>query len=443
MICTCSLDPPCFQNRNSELTHFQSVEAVNRPAYLSGMGVALSLITMDIQSVNSGEGAANKSVSKACASEDGPDAGTGASDAVFNILIAQLMGSIVQNNQQAAPDAGQGTATDSAVSGKNVPATRVAQDQEPSLPTTGQQAIDQSSSLSEGEKQAGVSKTAAAFSELLNVDERNKQDVPTQPQSVTAKPTPRKAEALAIPVKNEAASTSGKTETAGLTPVRNDTTEKPGQSVSDAVPGSAKTDYNMILLQQNSDERMGQDASEDASRKNAQSDPMPVKTDFLTLMHQGQFSVQHQPAFTASAQKADAPASTAPLQQHGTDLADIIDHNVSIVKDGSRLAVKLEPDGLGKLDINLRLDKGMISAQIHVSNDAAKNLLENNMQQMVNALAGEGLSVGGFSVSLNHKGASDGSAEGGQDSGNNTRLPLQTVGEVGTADARGLVSIFV
>ena len=243
MICTCRDDHPCFQNRNHELTHFQSVEAVNCPAYLSGTRVALYVSTMDIQFVNSGEGAANKSVSKACASENGPDAGTGASDAIFNILMAQLLGSIVQNNQQAAPDASQATATNLAVSGKNGSATLVAQGQIPLLPTAGQQTIDKPPPILGGQKQADVPTASASFSEQLNVDEKNKQSIPTQPKSATAELTPIKSataepipiktatteltpvktEALAVPVKTEAAATSEKTGLEGLAPGRNDT----------------------------------------------------------------------------------------------------------------------------------------------------------------------------------------------------------------------------
>lgn len=463
MICTCRDDHPCFQNRNHELAHFQSVEAVNRPAYLSGTRVALCVSTMDIQFVNSGEGAANKSVSKACASENGPDAGTGASDAIFSILMAQLMGSVVQSNQQTAPDASQAKATDSAVSGKNGSATLVAQGQIPLLPTAGQQTIDKSSPIPGGQKQADVPTASASFSEQLNVDEKNKQSIPTQPKSASAELTPIKSattepipiktatteltpvktEALAVPIKTEAPASSEKTGMEGFAPGRNDTPEKPGQSTTSIEPGLAKTDYNMILLQQDTDAKSELGTGEGGSQEKGQNDSTPAKTDFLALMQQGQSSVQHQPAFTATARNADAPSSPVPLQHQVADPADLIDHAVSIVKDGNRLAVKLEPDGLGKLDINLSLDKGTVSAQIHVSNDVTKNLLENNKQQMMNALMGEGLSVGGFSVSLNHKGTWDGSAEGGQGGGLKSTLPQQTAGDAGRADARGLVSIFV
>jgi len=454
------------------------------------------VITMAIQSVNSGESTANKSVPKAC--EDGPNAETGASDAIFNILMAQLLGSTVQNNQQTAPDTSQATAADSAVSGKNGSVMLVAQDQVPLLPTTGQQAIDKSSSIPGGQKPADVPTETTKFSEQLNVDEKNdilmaqllgspvqnnqqtaldaskatatdsavsgknssatlvaQDHVPLLPttgqqaidksSSILGGQKPAdvtiKAEALAIPEKTEAA---------GLTPSQNDTTEKPGQSAPNIAPGLGKTDYNIILFQHDKNANMGQDAGEEGSWGKGQNDPTPAKTDFLSLMQQGQSSVQspvqHQPAFTAVAPNTDAPSSPVPLQHQGADPADLIDHAVSTVKDGSRLAVKLEPDGLGKLDINLRLDKGTVSAQIHVSSDVTKNLIENNKQQMMNALVGEGLSVGGFTVSLNHKDAGDGFAESGQgddQNKNSTSLRVQAVGDAGRTGARGMVSIYV
>ncbi len=54
----------------------------------------------------------------------------------------------------------------------------------------------------------------------------------------------------------------------------------------------------------------------------------------------------------------------------------------------------------GKPIFNLSLDQGVVNAQIQVSDPAARNLLENNMQQIINTLMHEGVAVGGFSVSL-------------------------------------------
>ncbi len=457
MICTCLDDDLFFQDRNCIAAYFQSVEVSRRPPYLPGTGVALSVSTMDISVANTGEGTANQSVSKSSASDEGPDAGTGASDTVFETLMAQMLGSIMQNSQQVTPDASQATATGSAVSGKNDSAALIAQAQVPLLPPT-----DQSYPVSDGQKQADVPTAVAPFSEQFNVDEKVKQNIPSQPKSMTTELPPIKTETAAMPGKPEMTSTSERTGTSGTTPERDDATKKSVQSASNPESGSDYTDYNMILLQQDTDAKTGQGTGEEGTRGKDQNDPSLVKNDFLTLMQQGQgsvqssvqssaqlsvqSSVQHQPAFTAIVRNADASSSPAPLQQQGTDQADIFDHTVSIVKDGNQLAVKLEPDGLGKLNINLSLNKGTVSAQIHVSNDATKTLIENNKQQMMNALAGEGLSIGGFSVSLNQKGTWNGNAEGEQGSQGgeqNSASAQQALKNSGSSNALGLLSIFV
>ncbi|MGD1074887.1 MAG: flagellar hook-length control protein FliK [Thermodesulfovibrionales bacterium] len=82
------------------------------------------------------------------------------------------------------------------------------------------------------------------------------------------------------------------------------------------------------------------------------------------------------------------------------NVTDITDGKVYVMKDSNNLSVTLEPDGLGKLNIQLSLDKGMITTQISVPDNAVKSLIENNIQHIVHSLMNEGLSVGGFSVSL-------------------------------------------
>jgi flagellar hook-length control protein FliK len=112
--------------------------------------------------------------------------------------------------------------------------------------------------------------------------------------------------------------------------------------------------------------------------------------------------------------------------------------------DGNRLAVQLDHDGLGKLDINLSLDKGAVNAQINVADDAAKKLIENNMQQIVNSLLGEGVSISGFSVSLKQQGTWDGATRYRRDEAEEKSGPvLQPVSAPNAATARGLVNIFI
>jgi flagellar hook-length control protein FliK len=120
------------------------------------------------------------------------------------------------------------------------------------------------------------------------------------------------------------------------------------------------------------------------------------------------------------------------------------DNTVSIIKEGTRLAVKLEPEGLGKLDINVNLKNGMIHTQISVQDDATKTLIDNNIHQIVDALLKEGLSVGGFSVSLRQGENGARTADNNREYGEPvTAVSPAVVGESARAAVRGLVNIFV
>ncbi len=88
-------------------------------------------------------------------------------------------------------------------------------------------------------------------------------------------------------------------------------------------------------------------------------------------------------------------------------------------KSDTSIEVTLKPDGMGKLDIGVNLEKGVITAQINAADPAGKELIEKNLQSILNALEKEGLNIGGFSVSLKEKGGEPGEGSqkkaGGQD----------------------------
>ncbi|WP_040334233.1 flagellar hook-length control protein FliK [Candidatus Magnetobacterium casense] len=82
-------------------------------------------------------------------------------------------------------------------------------------------------------------------------------------------------------------------------------------------------------------------------------------------------------------------------------LLQINDTTFSVLrKSDNSLEIRVEPDGIGKLDIGLSVDKGVVHAQISATDPAGKELLEKNLRHILDALAKEGISVGGFSVSL-------------------------------------------
>ncbi len=81
----------------------------------------------------------------------------------------------------------------------------------------------------------------------------------------------------------------------------------------------------------------------------------------------------------------------------------VLDNIVYVIKGNNKMGVSLEHDILGKLNINLSMEKGMLNVHINTSEKPAREFIENNVQYIVDSLAKDGLSVGGFSVGLkNH-----------------------------------------
>jgi len=122
---------------------------------------------------------------------------------------------------------------------------------------------------------------------------------------------------------------------------------------------------------------------------------------------------------------------------------DPAENKATIISTGNRLAVSLEPEGLGKLNINLSLDRGMVNAQIQAADPAAKNLLENNMQQIMDTLMKEGLNVGGFSVSLKHGETGDMNGQGSNDFAKPSREESANIPSTYQNDPVGRISMFV
>jgi flagellar hook-length control protein FliK len=81
-------------------------------------------------------------------------------------------------------------------------------------------------------------------------------------------------------------------------------------------------------------------------------------------------------------------------------IAEILDSIVYAAKSNNRLGVTIEHSELGKLNINLSLDKGNVHVNIHAADKGTKEIIENNIQYIIDSLEKEGVSIGGFSVGM-------------------------------------------
>ena len=127
---------------------------------------------------------------------------------------------------------------------------------------------------------------------------------------------------------------------------------------------------------------------------------------------------------------------------------EAFDGKVTVTNDGTRLAVTMEPEGLGKLQIDLRLDHGSINAQINVADQATRSMIERRSHEIVQALMQEGISVGGFSVGLRGNGSGQGPEQNQLSGGHGEQQPgadhvgVESITPAAMQSDR-LVSIFV
>jgi len=86
------------------------------------------------------------------------------------------------------------------------------------------------------------------------------------------------------------------------------------------------------------------------------------------------------------------------------ELPDIDGDRLQILEvNDTTFRVAVESDGVGMLDIELTLEKGIINAHILASESAGKHFLDNNLSSILSNLLKEGLNIGRFSVSLGDK----------------------------------------
>ena len=140
---------------------------------------------------------------------------------------------------------------------------------------------------------------------------------------------------------------------------------------------------------------------------------------------------------SGKAQSLTAPRGVTPIPEH----------TFVITKKSERsIEVSIEPNGIGKLQIELNLDKGVINAKINATDAVGKEIIERNLTNIMDTLVKEGIAVGGLSVSLRDRGGNQKGAEGEED------IKVQDIGErIGYGNARASavrgsdsgVSIFV
>lgn len=99
----------------------------------------------------------------------------------------------------------------------------------------------------------------------------------------------------------------------------------------------------------------------------------------------------------------NARSVQSPTALHTTKtpgVQELLDNVIYVIKGNSRMGVSVEHENFGKININLSLEKGLVSVHINTSDQAAREIIENNIQHIIDSLSKDGVSVGEFSVGL-------------------------------------------
>ena len=383
----------------------------------SGMGVAVSQSAMSaIKIISTGQ----MNVQAARNDTDADSKPENTDDSTFELLLGPLLASIFQNTQLTSSGTDTTKLNDWAKTAGNATA-------QPSTPSSTQELSKQS------QKSICIQNEDAATNSENSIESQ-----------------------LSELIKNCNGNTENQNSIQKTTLETKDTTQEMSADDNAQAAKSNQDDMNATYLAdkdkaekrestllQNISGLNGKDKNDEDRQKANSTIVGPPKADFSSIVQQDQSSGL--PTSHATADPSiENETSNAATRNNAIDASNAFDHAVTIMKDGNRLAVQLDHSGLGKLDINLSLDKGTVNAHINVADDATKKIIENNMQQIVNSILGEGVSVGGFSVSLRQQRNWDGSNQYQQ---NETRQS-SNAGEppvVSSSNnvAHGLVNIFI
>lgn len=139
-----------------------------------------------------------------------------------------------------------------------------------------------------------------------------------------------------------------------------------------------------------------------------------------------------------SRNNADSLAEVRPPKEHIAADTVFDDTLMKTRVDDTSLRVSAEPPGIGKLDIELVLHKGLINGQINVFDTVGKEAIERNLYGIVNMLIKDGLSIGGLSVFLRD---GRGQEDGGMNEGT-SRLHKETRSDAASSSS-GVINIYV
>jgi flagellar hook-length control protein FliK len=102
--------------------------------------------------------------------------------------------------------------------------------------------------------------------------------------------------------------------------------------------------------------------------------------------------------------KADVPVAPVPVHQFAQEMTGFITGKLEIVQKGgvAEATISLFPENLGQVDVKITMQNGHLVAQFMTEHSGAKDMLEQQMNQLRAALQSQGLQVEKLEVTQNN-----------------------------------------
>lgn len=102
--------------------------------------------------------------------------------------------------------------------------------------------------------------------------------------------------------------------------------------------------------------------------------------------------------------KAEVPVAPVPVQQFAQEMSGFITGKLEIVQKGgvAEATISLFPENLGQVDVKITMQNGHLVAQFMTEHAGAKDMLEQQMNQLRAALQSQGLQVEKLEVTQNN-----------------------------------------
>jgi len=142
------------------------------------------------------------------------------------------------------------------------------------------------------------------------------------------------------------------------------------------------------------------------------------------------------------AEKA-APVRNAPLSPSPRTVR--FEENAFVItrKSDTSVDVTLSPPGVGKLTIEIALEKGVVNARITAADPAGREAIERNLPNIVETLARDGMNIGGFTVSLRERRNGAGDTQGAAGPPDEDARPRIAAPPVAPGASSGRIDILV